>query len=167
MRSSISELTAKLKAEGIKGRYVPVRNLHLTLAFLGESDKTKIISQAMSCVKFAPFELEMSDMGAFGDILWIGAGKNSELYDLAKDLRTRLDSYGIGYDRKKFVPHITIARDARGNRKDTPAPDGNMTVNKISLMKSELINGKRVYTEIFSADAQPLALQRPTLNKNI
>ena len=35
-----------------------------------------------------------------------------------------------------------------GNWKTVPAPKGEMMVKKISLMKSEVKDGKRVYTEI-------------------
>ena len=58
----------------------------------------------------------------------------------------------IPYDRKKFVPHVTIIRNMGGPWKKVSPPKADMTVKKVSLMKSEQKNGKQVYTEIFSVD---------------
>ena len=58
-----------------------------------------------------------------------------------------LDEAGIPYDRKKFVPHITIIRRMTGKWKQVPAPKGEMMVKSISLMKSVEKDGRRVYIE--------------------
>ncbi|MBQ6221189.1 MAG: hypothetical protein IJJ44_01060, partial [Solobacterium sp.] len=65
-----------------------------------------------------------------------------------REVRAALDAAGIAYDRKKFVPHITMIRKMTGSWKQVPAPKGDMTVKSVSLMKSEVKDGKRVYTEI-------------------
>ena len=48
-----------------------------------------------------------------------------------------------------FRPHITLIRKAKGNWSEQSAPKGEMQVFRISLMKSERIDGKMVYTEIY------------------
>jgi 2'-5' RNA ligase len=50
------------------------------------------------------------------------------------------------------VPHVTIIRNMGGPWKKVSPPKADMTVKKVSLMKSEQKNGKQVYTEIFSVD---------------
>ena len=90
----------------------------------------------------------LSEMGTFGDLLWVGLKGNQGLSAVVRDVRGALDAAGIDYDKKKFVPHITIIRKMNGNWKSVPAPKGEMMVKKISLMKSEVKDGKRVYTEI-------------------
>ena len=65
-----------------------------------------------------------------------------------KTVADALDAAGIAYDRQKFVPHITLVRKAAGSWKQVAAPKGEMTVTKISLMKSAEKNGKMVYTEL-------------------
>ena len=41
-----------------------------------------------------------------------------------------------------------------GPWKKVPAPKGEMMVKKVSLMKSELKDGKRVYKEIYAIEPQ-------------
>ena len=150
LQSSITSTMHSLKKAGVKGSYVPSGNLHLTMAFIGEVQDRSPVQEALQNVHFKPFRLSLSEMGNFGDILWIGLKGNQGLSGLARDIRSALDAAEIPYDRSKFVPHITIIRKAAGKWKTVPAPKGEMMVRKVSLMKSEQKDGKRVYTEIFS-----------------
>ena len=88
-------------------------------------------------------------MGSFGDLLWLGADGGRALESVALQVRKNLAQEGISYDRKKFRPHITLIRKAKGNWRGQSAPKGEMQVFRISLMKSERIAGKMVYTEIY------------------
>jgi 2'-5' RNA ligase len=105
--------------------------------------------QTISC---KPFRMAFADMGVFDNLLWVGIKGNQGLNKLAKYVTTALDEAQIPYDRKKFVPHITIIRNMGGPWKKVSPPKGDMTVKKVSLMKSEQKDGKRVYTEIFSVN---------------
>lgn len=141
-----------LKVKGMKGSYTAGGNLHLTIAFIGETrDKGEIV-KAMERVSFTPFKLSVRELGTFGDILWAGVKGNQGLKGLARDVRAQLDAAGIQYDRKEFVPHITLVRKLGGTLpKGFPGPKADMMVSGISLMKSENRNGKTVYTEIYKA----------------
>lgn len=150
MKSSVTAYMHELKKAGVKGSYVPARNLHLTLAFIGETKEAAAVKEALASVNYKPFRLAMTETGNFGDILWVGLKGNQGLSQLAKAVRDALDAAGIGYDKKKFTPHITVIRKVSGKWQTTAAPKGEMMVKKVSLMKSEEKDGKRVYTEIFS-----------------
>ena len=152
MKASITETMHALKKAGVKGSYVPTRNLHLTLAFIGETDSAAAVKEALQAVRYKPFRLALSDMGCFGDLVWAGLKGNQGLSAAVKEVRGALDAAGIPYDRKKFVPHITLVRKAAGKWQQVRPPKGEMMVKKISLMKSEQKDGKRVYTEIFSVE---------------
>ena len=89
-------------------------------------------------------------MGTFGDLLWVGIKGNQGLSGLVRDVRAALDAAGIPYDAKKFVPHITIVRGMSGSWRQVSVPRAEMAVKKVSLMKSAVRDGKRVYTELFS-----------------
>lgn len=149
MKKTVTGTLHSLKKAGVKGSYVPSQNLHLTLAFIGEVKDSSAVKEALQTVKIKPFRLSLSEMGTFGDLLWVGLKGNQGLSAAVKDVRGALDAAGIDYDKKKFVPHITIIRKMNGSWKSVPAPKGEMMVKKISLMKSEVKDGKRVYTEIF------------------
>ena len=148
MKTAATETMHALKRQGVRGSYIPKQNLHVTLAFIGETKETGAVKDAMRAVSVKPFRLAYSDMGTFGDLLWAGIKGNQGLSAAAKDVRAALDAAGIEYDRKKYSPHITLIRKMSGNWKQVPAPKGEMMVKKISLMKSEVKDGKRVYTEV-------------------
>lgn len=149
MKSEIMKMMHGLKKQGVRGNYTPLQNLHLTLAFIGEVQDAAAVKAALSEVKVKKFRLSLTEPGTFGDLLWIGLKGNQALSAAVKSVREALDAAGIPYDRKKYVPHITVVRKMNGNWKKVPAPKGEMTAARISLMKSEEKNGKRVYTEIY------------------
>ena len=150
MNKSIAGTLHGLKQQGIRGNYVPLQNLHLTLAFIGETEDPGAVKEAMKNIRWKPFKLSLSEMGTFGDLLWVGMKGNQGLSAAAKSVREALEAAGIDYDRKKFTPHVTIVRKAAGNWKQVPAPKGEMMVKKISLMKTTFKDGKPVYTEVCS-----------------
>ena len=150
MKTSVIGTMHELKKAGVKGNYSPSANLHLTLAFLGEVKDPEAVKAALRTVSYKPFRLTLSEMGTFGDLLWVGLKGNQGLNGAARDVRGALDAAGINYDHDKFTPHITIIRKLAGNWKNVPAPKGDMMVKKISLIKSEVKKDRQVYTEIFS-----------------
>ena len=150
LKKTITASLHDLKKQGVKGSYVPLQNLHLTLAFIGETKDAGAVKDALKTIQYKPFKLTLAENGCFGDILWVGVKGNQGLTGAARSVRSALEAAGISYDQDKFVPHITLIRKFTGNWKKAPVIKGEMMVKKISLMKSEQKNGKQVYTEIFS-----------------
>ena len=150
LKTSLTGMMHELKKAGVKGRFVPTNNLHRTLAFIGETKDTPLVKDALKTVQYKSFRLSLTEAGSFGDLLYVGLKGSQGLAGAVKAVRDALDAAGIEYDRKKFVPHITLVRKAAGRWQQVSAPKGEMMVKKISLMKSEQKDGKRVYTEIFS-----------------
>ena len=150
LKKSITGTLHDLKQKGVKGNYVPVKNLHLTLAFIGETDDPNRVKDALKEISYKPFKLSLSEMGTFGDLLWVGMKGNQGLSAAAKSVRDALDVAGIPYDRKAFTPHITIIRKSSGSWKQVPPPKGQMMVKSISLMKTTFKDGKPVYSEVCS-----------------
>ncbi len=150
MKTSLVGLMHALKKAGVKGNYVPVQNLHLTLAFIGEVESAATVKDALRSVSFKPFRLSLTELGSFSDLLWVGVKGNQGLSAAAKAVRDALDAAGIAYDRKKFTPHITLVRKAAGRWQQAAVPKGDGMVQQIFLMKSEQRNGKQVYTQILS-----------------
>ena len=151
MKKDLTGLMHACKQKGIKGSYAPTGNLPMALAFIGETGQTAQIKAVMDSLQFSPFRLSLTDLGRFGDLIWIGAKGNQAMKGLVRNLRAGLDGAGIGYDKKEFKPHITLIRRAAGNlSKDIRVPKSGMMVKKISLLKSENKGGKMIYTEIYS-----------------
>ena len=152
MKKAVTGTMHELKKADVRGSYVPAQNLHVTLAFIGETKDASAVKTAMQTLSCKPFRMAFAEMGVFDNLLWVGIKGNQGLNKLAKYVGTALDEAQIPYDRKKFVPHVTIIRNMGGPWKKVSPPKADITVKKVSLMKSEQKNGKQVYTEIFSVD---------------
>ncbi len=110
-------LAAWAKQAAGRGRAMRRENLHLTLAFLGATEAALVpdLIALASGVRYAPIRLPLDRVGYWkhNRIIWCGASEEpSMLTSLVEDLRARLDASGIHYDRKPFVSHITLVRDA-------------------------------------------------------
>ena len=151
MKKKLIHLMRDLRGNGVSGNYAPVQNLHLTLCFIGETDRKEDIQKILDKISWKPFRMSLSGMGRFGELLWAGTDGGKELFTLAEEIRKGLDAAGIPYDKKAFHPHITLLRRMTGEdgTKFTP-PKSEMTVSEISLMRSDRVNGRMVYTSIYS-----------------
>ena len=139
-----------MKQSGISGRFVPAKNLHITLAFIGTQESAEPVIDALRSISFRPFEISLSTTGMFGDTFWAGTEDCEELEALAEQVRQKLSDAGIPYDTKDFVPHITLVRRMKGSAEELTLPHSSMTVSSISLMNSEPGSGSPVYKEIAS-----------------
>ena len=155
-----------IKAQSIKGSFSRPENLHLTLAFLGETPEEQIpgICSAIDEALIPPFDsftLTFSPTGCFRHshkkLWWIGVERADPSLEILECLRRRiiegLFAKGISFDDRPFRAHITLGREIKH---DAPIviPERKIIfpVRRISLMKSERINGVLVYTELFGND---------------
>ena len=60
------------------------------------------------------------------------------------DLRAR----GFCLEGRPFQPHIALVRRWRGEAPQVTVPHASMVVRRISLLRSDLTDGKRIYTEL-------------------
>ena len=133
---------------GVRGSYTPEENLHLTLAFIGEVPDTEPVMAALSAVSFTPFELCLEGLGCFGDLWWAGMRQSDPLAALSRRVRRALAEGGIPFDRKRFSPHVTLLRRARGSLPQIEMEPASMTVDAVSLMRSDRGKSGMIYTEI-------------------
>ena len=150
MKKAVTGTLHAMKQTGIKGNYVPIQNLLIPLAILGEMKDPAAVKEALAGLSIKPFKLSFSDIGVSEGHLWIGMKGNQGLSVAVKSIRDALDAAGIEYHRDKFAPQVAIIRKVSGNWKQVPAPKGEMMVKKISLLKAGQKDGKPVYTEEFS-----------------
>jgi RNA 2',3'-cyclic 3'-phosphodiesterase len=99
------------------GRRMRPENLHLTLAFLGDSDDARIAQVEQAGGEPLPqagsLRLDTAGHWKHNRIAWAGASAvPAELQALVADLRASLVRSNIGFDAKPFVPHVTLLRNA-------------------------------------------------------
>lgn len=143
------------------GNTTKKENLHLTLVFIGEVPNSvyKKTCAVMDVMRSDAFELTFDRFGRFsqqdGALYWLGAQKSPELMSLQSELVQALKKNQIPVDEKPFKPHITLGRrmvmeeefsETAFEQEIVPVKQ---YVNSISLMKSERVNGKLVYTEVY------------------
>ena len=93
---------------------------------------------------------------AFGDLWWAGVTHSSALEAVAKRIRRALVEKHIPFDKKKFNPHITLLRRASVDKiPPVNFEPTSMTVDTISLMRSDRGKDGMIYTEVGSIQAKP------------
>ena len=156
---SLASLRDKLHNEAVSGSFVPRENLHLTLSFLGEcsSSEERLVEEVLDSTSFKPFSLRMDRIGFFqrpdGDIWWVGAEENKELSDLQRSISSSLSKKGFKLEKKRFSPHITLARRVITTTRAGRIEPIETEVNEVSLMLSERGDGRMIYTPLYSIQA--------------
>lgn len=123
MQNALLDCMNDLKKQGVEGRYVPVENLHITLAFIGEYDNPKKVKQIIKQVPLDPFPILLSKTGHFGNLLWAGVQESQKLNAYAGKLRQALRQNGVPFDPKKFIPHINPNPELRRRKALSGASD--------------------------------------------
>jgi 2'-5' RNA ligase len=109
---------------GLPGaRWEPAENLHLTLRFIGEVDNGVFadIAEGLAEIAAPAFDLEIKGIGHFDDrrrvhALWAALAPAPALRHLRDKIESLLVRLGLEPERRKFLPHITLAR-----LRDTPS----------------------------------------------
>ena len=103
------------------GRPTRARNLHLTLAFLGEVEDERVAEVKSAAGQVVPrssvLVLDRPGYWKHNRIAWAGASAPPrELEEMVRELRGALTRSRIDFDAKAFVSHVTLLREAREPR---------------------------------------------------
>lgn len=125
------------------GRRMRRDSLHLTLAFIGAATpaQRELLEAAAGGVRAAPFDLRLDRLGWWphNRVLWAGAHETpSRQHRLFDAMRDRLATAGFEPDRRPWVPHVTLVRNARGDRLPDFGEPLCWTVREFSLVASRL-----------------------------
>jgi len=160
----ISSLKAGLSNDSIK--WTNPDNIHITLAFLGdtEEEKIKIISSMLKekCEGFGIFELIIKGSGVFKNlsdprVIWIGIEPSEKLVQLNGFIMNGLKDAGIKIEDQHFKPHLTLGRIKYLNDKSVlktlidkyqKTEIQKVPVNEVILYESILLQSGPVYKPI-------------------
>jgi len=164
-QAKAEKLLSDLRRVDAAVRWVPARNLHLTLKFLGDVEEARLrdlflgIQRATEGIE--PFQITLEGLGAFPNtrrprVLWIGLEIPEAMQKLYEHVEEELFRLEFPREQRKFSPHLTIGRvkAQRGmealmsvvERMDF-GPE-RVTVDHIAAMKSELRPTGAVYSAL-------------------
>ncbi len=144
-------------------RVVPARNLHLTLAFLGEVEEelTGRLQRDLGQVvaEHAGFELKTADWRCFPPrgrprVYWLGISPSLARDALAAATRQRMNWLRPDLAERGFRPHLTVARVSRRQTVPLPrlppqfGPSLHWPITHVELIRSQLGSGPAEYTVV-------------------
>lgn len=171
LRDGLAALQARLRPDCAGWRWVRPEGIHLTLRFLGEVEAQRD-SACRSAWREAvrplpPFSFALEGIGRFPPaglprVLWVGvseSGPGGVLQRLAGRLERAARECGFPPERRRFSPHLTLARAARGRRPEWPGRaecriGERVEVDRVLLFLSELHPSGARYTALDSFDLE-------------
>lgn len=166
VQQKLSLIRAKTQERLKQARFAKEENVHLTLQFLGQVEEAKVeeikkvLTEAVN--QFKIFTFKLGDLGGFpsvkkGRVFWLGVEDGQEsLIALQKVVARSLTSIGFEEEKRKFHPHLTLAR--------LKVPQGleeaissvcledftavAITVDKVTLFQSVLKSSGAVYNSL-------------------
>ncbi len=173
IRARISEFRDEMRPYAPDVRWVGPEAFHITLQFLGETEKLEAIKQALQQVRGVPISLSFHGTGFFPTaksprVFWVGMQAVQSLQLLVDSLGEALQPLGFKRDAGPFTPHLTLARAGSGRPKPVkgehaaaglsalrakleglPSPEfGTMTAREFSLYQSKLSPAGSKYTKL-------------------
>jgi 2'-5' RNA ligase len=168
-------LSGQLKGRmpGSAVRWVPARNIHLTLKFLGDVSVSnldmlyKVLEVEAS--KIPEFEIRVAGLGAFPStnrprVIWVGIEAPAELSVLQRGIESETSRLGYTGEERGYSPHLTLGRVLR----NVTAPElrqvsdalveakvgllGVSLIKGVYLYRSELNPQGSIYTKLYSGE---------------
>jgi 2'-5' RNA ligase len=152
----------RLRLERIS--WVPDKNLHITLNFLGDTAEELLADIAQSIeniVKgYTSFNLSLRSFGVFKNlhdprVIWIGCDPCSEIEQIKKELDNRLTSLGFEPEGREFSPHLTLGRVKNIHQQNQLAQL--ITMHKDTFFQSQKVD-KIIFYESKLMTAGPIYL---------
>ena len=165
IKSRLLEIQSQLRSRALRGNFTRPENLHLTLAFLGETPEGKLeklfrmMEEIHRNQRFPqkPFDVVFNRCGCFThsrkELWWIGADRDCPGLPLLEAIHGQLlellDEGDFAVDKRPFSAHITLAREVKLRQPEVlDCPKITVRVDHISLMESGHIRGVLTYTEL-------------------
>lgn len=157
-RCALSGVRAELERRGIQGKLYAADLYHLTLCFLGTTERDAIprLQALMEGVTAQPFSLTLAGLDTFkgGSILWAGVQASPALTAYQARLAQTLRAGGFPpVEEAVYTPHITLGRQMKSA---IPAgilvPEVAFPVRYATLFESTRVDGRLTYVPLGRGD---------------
>jgi RNA 2',3'-cyclic 3'-phosphodiesterase len=125
------------------GYKITQQNQHITVVFLGGVMPGCVahVQRALHASTGQQFELELDviEHRRRGGLIWARATRVPDALDgLVNDLRSTLRGHGFNAEDRRFVPHVTLLRDARKPYSMPEYAPARWHADEITLVRSHL-----------------------------
>jgi 2'-5' RNA ligase len=173
IRDHLAQFRDEMRALAPGVRWVGPETFHITLQFLGETQKLEQIKSALAGIKAEPVNLTFRGAGFFPNpqrarVFWVGIESDQPLQSLVNKIGRALAPLGFQREQQEYHPHLTLARAGSGRPHsrpgDRPAPGlqqvrakvegqpqpefGTMTAHEFILYQSTLSPSGSRYTKL-------------------
>jgi 2'-5' RNA ligase len=152
-------------------RWVPAKNIHLTLKFLGEvsSNNLELLVKILQSeiTRQRCFEIQVSELGAFPSIhrprvIWVGVQAPPALLALQRSVEVETIRLGYSAEERPFSAHLTLGRVSHNATPEDVRTIGTIlasakvgslgtaSVERVRLFRSDLEPGGAVYTPLYT-----------------
>ncbi len=123
----------------LAGRPVAIAGLHVTAAFLGTVNDTRLTALLALCGPVPPLTITLDRLEHWPRPRVLVAASThlrDDLRLLVDGLWRRLDRLGFAREARPFRPHVTLARDVRSVRDGLPWEPLPWPVDRVDLVES-------------------------------
>ena len=151
----LSDIQSSLAHNSGMIRWLPPKNIHMTLFFLGNVflvDILKLTKALKDVLNINHFRASIFKTGVFPSarhpkIFWLGVSRGTKkMMELHKKVKKTATPFKEGEQKEYFLPHITIGRAERSYRKIDVLPfleyvysPRELDVNSVALYESQLL----------------------------
>jgi len=167
VRAGLAALLREFRAIAPEAKWVRPENIHITLKFLGETDRTKlsVVQTALSAIRsIQPVTLQFRGLGFFPNekrakVFWAGIESSANLPAIAADIDQAVHKLGFPLESRSFTPHLTLARFqppglppklAAAAQEDASHEFGSLVTREFRLIESKLKPAGAEYTTLQS-----------------
>lgn len=118
LSDDVKEALAPLQRALPVGRLISSDNMHLTLAFLDDQTEETLeeLHEELLILSAPPFGVTFLGIESFGQVMAVVVQDCPALITLHRKIQTAMRRAGIVLPRRRFRPHVTIARFKPGQR---------------------------------------------------
>jgi 2'-5' RNA ligase len=117
-RVALAQFVAACAERAPEFRWTPAANLHLTLRFVGQVERSVVeeIADRLGARSLPAFDLEPGDLGTFKRgrlvrVVWLGLRTGGEAAKrLAAEIEAECVNAGLDGEKRPFRAHLTLAR---------------------------------------------------------
>jgi 2'-5' RNA ligase len=165
----LDRLTTVLRPKGPDVKWVPAKNIHLTVKFLGDTEE-KLVDKIKAAIDGAAagcpmIETTIDRIGGFPDltrprVIWAGSSQELEsAQKMAREVDHRMHQFGFEKEKRGFNAHLTLGRVREGRSvaalaaylesfKLQPIP---LKLDRLVLFKSTLTPKGAIYERLHEA----------------